>query len=931
MGFEIGRHRGVGLALCLGLALLAGLTLLAGVARAELKLIPGSVKAIASNSADPLNPHNANPADPATQAGAHPYMFTTQFAFETSFDPVRGENAPGGSARDIEVKLPVGFTGNPRAVTQCSQVDLVQFNCPTDSRVGYGEITTGSEPGGTAIYNMQTSAGEPARLGFMVAYVVPVAVSITVDDQDDYSLRVLTRNTSQGLGLDKVVLTLWGVPADPSHDADREGESTLEPRPFLSLPTSCGAPLDSVFTINSWQQPGTYLGDTSISNDGAEPPNPVAMSGCDQVDFKPSLQARPSTNVADSPAGLDVSLHVPQSEDPDGLATANLRDLSMDLPAGLSVNPSSANGLGACTPGEIGLTTPVGQAPARFNSAPAACPNSSKLGTVAIETPAVDHPLPGTMHLASQGENPFGSLLATYLVIDDPESGIGIKLAGKIEANAQTGQLGVSFMGNPQLPFEDLRVSLFDGPRAALKTPLTCGSFTTSSVLTPWTAPEGASVTWRDSFQVDRGANGGACLRADAEAPNRPTMVAGTADPTAAAYSPFVLKLARADGTQPITGINATLPPGLLGKLAGTSYCADASLAAAAGKPGRSELASPSCPASSQVGSVTVGAGAGSNPVHVGGKAYLAGPYKGAPLSLAIVTPAVAGPFDLGTVVVRNALHVDPETARIQAVSDPIPTILQGIPLDLRSIQLNMDRPGFTLNPTSCAPMSVLVGATSVFGQIAALSNPFQVGGCGALGFKPKLSIALKGGTKRSQYPALRATLKARPGDANISKAVVSLPKSEFLAQNHIKTVCTRVQFAANACPAGSIYGKARAWSPLLDQPLSGPVYLRSSSNKLPDLVADLNGQIRVALVGRIDSVKGGIRTSFESVPDAPVSKFVLEMAGGKKGLLENSRNLCKTVNKANVLIEGQNGKTADQSPVLKSKCKKKKPKKHGK
>jgi hypothetical protein len=383
-----------------------------------------------------------------------------------------------------------------------------------------------------------------------------------------------------------------------------------------------------------------------------------------------------------------------------------------------------------------------------------------------------------------------------------------------------------------------------------------------------------------------------------------------------------VLKLSREDGTQPIAAVDTMLPPGLTGKLAGLTYCPEGALAAAAARSGSAERQSPSCPASSEVGSVTVGAGAGPAPYYTSGRAYLAGPYKGAPLSLAIVTPAAAGPYDLGTVVVRAALNVDPETARIHAISDPIPQILQGIPLDVRSIVLRMDRPNFTLNPTSCDPMELTGTATSPFGSAAVLKSPFQVGGCEALPFKPKLILSLSGGTKRGGHPALKAVLTAKPGEAGIARSVVALPHSEFLEQAHIKTICTRVQFAASQCPAGSIYGTATAMTPLLDQPLSGPVYLRSSSHPLPDLVADLNGQIHIALVGRVDSVKGGIRTSFEGVPDAPVSKFVLSMQGGKKGLLVNSRNICKGVNKATVQMDGQNGKAYDTTPVLGTKCK---------
>jgi hypothetical protein len=591
----------------------------------------------------------------------------------------------------------------------------------------------------------------------------------------------------------------------------------------------------------------------------------------------------------------------------------------MKLPAGMSVNPSSAAGLGGCTPEQVGLSTAVGDPVARFGGEPAQCPDDSKLGTVTIKTALLANPMPGEIYLAQPYQNPFNSLLALYIVVDDPQSGIRIKLAGDVSTDPQTGQLTITFGENPQLPFEEFKVSMFTGARAALRTPVVCGTHTTTSTMTPWSSPYLAPVNPTNSYDIDRAPAGGNCVSAESQAPNSPSFDAGTSDPTAGAYTPFTLRIARADGSQPIKAIRATLPKGLLGKLAGIPYCSDADLGAAAAKSGRDEQASPSCPGASQVGSVEVGAGAGPTPFHAPGKVYLAGPYKGAPLSLAVITPAVAGPFDLGTVVIRNALNVDPESTQITAVSDPIPSILKGIPLDIRTIDLSIDRNQFTLNPTNCNPTQVDGQTTSVFDQNAGLHDSFQVGGCGALAFAPKLTLNLKGGTRRAKYPALRVALDTGASSANIARAQVALPHSEFLAQNHIRTICTRVQFAASACPEAAIYGRATAWSPLLDQPLSGPVYLRSSDHKLPDLVADLRGQINVALVGRIDSFKGGIRTTFESVPDAPVSKFVLRMQGGKKGLLTNSRDICRTVNRATVQFDGQNGKIADSKPALRS------------
>ena len=449
-------------------------------------------------------------------------------------------------------------------------------------------------------------------------------------------------------------------------------------------------------------------------------------------------------------------------------------------------------------------------------------------------------------------------------------------------------------------------------------------------MLTPFSAPEsGPAATPGSTFQTTAAENGGACPTSAAQEPNAPRFHAGTETPQAGIYSPFSLKLVREDGSQELKSIETTLPKGLIGRLAGTPYCPEAALAAAKGKSGAQEQASPSCPAASEVGTVEVGAGAGPTPINVPGHVYLAGPYKGAPISLAIITPAVAGPFDLGTVVVRAALEVNPETTQISAKSDPIPTILEGIPLDLRSITLKLTRPKFTLNPTSCDELAFSGSAVSVLGASAPLSQRFQVGGCPALPFKPKLALSLKGSTKHNGNPALKAVLTTKPGEANIASAQVTLPSSEFLDNAHIKTVCTRAQFyegksPGEKCPAESIYGHAKATTPLLEAPLEGPVYLGTGyGHQLPDLLADLGGQIPVVLNGTVSSFHRGIRNTFEAVPDAPVSSFSLEMAGGKKGLLVNSKNLCKSTNRATVDLIAQNGKASDTEPLVANSCKK--------
>jgi hypothetical protein len=669
----------------------------------------------------------------------------------------------------------------------------------------------------------------------------------------------------------------------------------------------------AISNLNSWEQPGRLNADGSpdltdpnwkvasfLSHDSSEP---IGIEGCDRPPFEPSLTLHPSVAASGAPSGYTVDLHMPQRETPAGIAQAALKKIVVKLPQGVVVSPSSSSGLGACDTGEIGIGT----------ASEPNCPDSSKIGTVRITTPLLEEPMTGFVYLAKPTSR---QLLKVYLVAEG--SGVVIKLLGTVDPDPNTGQLTATFDNNPQLPFNDVLVNFKDGPRAPLVNPPTCGVATTTATFSAWS---GATASSSDSFEVSGDGHGSACP------PHgfAPGFSAGTVNPVAGSSSPFVLRLTRSGQDQQLSTIVAALPNGLLASLKGIPYCGDAELASISGEEGTgaAQLAGPSCPATSQVGTVTVGAGAGSNPFYLStGKAYLAGPYKGAPLSLAVVTPALAGPFDLGNAVVRSALRVDPETAQVTAVSDPLPTILHGIPLDLRDVRVDLDRPDFTRNPTSCDPTSVDGTIGSVAGASAAVSDRFQVADCAALGFGPELSLALKGKTRRAGHPALTATLRAK-GQANIGRVSVALPHSEFLAQEHIRTVCTRVQFAASACPKASIYGYAEAKTPLLDKPLKGPVYLRSNGGErvLPDLVAALHGQIDVDLVGYIDSHGGGIRTTFQSVPDAPVSRFTLRMKGGSRGLLVNSTNICRSTNRATVKMDGQNGKIHDSHPVLRNSC----------
>jgi hypothetical protein len=897
---------------------------------------------------------------PATQAGSHPSQLTVDLSFPTRefFGGTKGAFPIAVShPKDVRVTLPRGVVADPTAMpARCTEAQLnndQRGGCPLESQVGVVLTKTtiggGLYPYQSPLYNMIPPPGAAGELAFNAINVgIFIHLIGGVNSAGEYEIgtdtpNILARQLNPVMGAE---VQLWGNPSDEVHDTMR-GVPCLGAvvcssfpvkrldAPFLTMPSSCRSTLSTSASVDSWEEPSQQ---PSAAAELEDPSNGEATptDGCNALDFAPQVEAKPTTNLSDAPTGLDFALHVPQTTKLDELATANFKDVKVTFPPGVAVNPSGAGGLGACTPAQFGLTSDVGGLPVRTDANPANCPDDAKIGSVEVSTPLLDHPLPGALYVAQPFQNPFGSLLAIYLTVYDEQTGVVSKLAGRVSPDPQTGQLTTTFEDNPELPIEDVKLRVFGGPRAALKTPLACGSHQITSEITPWSTPEGATEHLSDSFQTSVAASGsGACPGSETQAPNAPGFSAGTIAPRAGAYSPFVLKLTRPDGTQQLTGIDTTLPKGLVAKLAGTSYCSEAQIAAAksreAPRQGALEQQSPSCPLSSEVGTVTVGAGAGITPFYAQGHAYLAGPYKGAPLSLVVITPAVAGPFDLGAVVVRVALQVNSESAQVHAVSDPLPTIREGIPLDLRSIALKMDRPDFTLNPTSCDPMAVTGQASTLVGQSATLSSPFQVGGCSALGFKPKLALSLKGGTKRSKNPALKAVLTYPKGSyANIASAQVTLPHSEFLDQSHIGTVCTRVQFAADACPAKSIYGKARAITPLLDQPLEGPVYLRSSSHELPDLVAALNGQIDVDLVGRVDTGKGGgIRNTFEATPDAPVSKFVLEMQGGKKGLLVNSENICRKPQRAIADFTAQNGKVQNTRPLIANSCKGKAKKKH--
>jgi hypothetical protein len=911
-------------------------------------------------------------------AGAHPNWGFTQFIIKHG--PPPGE-APVDELKTVRVDLPVGLSVNPGATVRCklSVFEAGAGGCPTESKVGESFVTAAGplgpiepKPGVTQVpvYNVEPKPGESARFGLELAgneVFLEGDVAWSGDYHEGFTIHVPAALPEELGGVLGLLTGQKGlILKNRLVFNGRSGDGT-----FITTPTTCFGPAYA----EDWepgQLPGGPSGSiysTLLRADSVGKPDPNFPNGssffespipprsetsgpgtepkdCDTIPYEPSIGVDPGVAQTDSPAAADVKIEVPHLL-PDFLGKENEQDSSqtkaatVTLPKGMGLNPSAANGLATCTDAQFGKGT----------TNPVACPPASIVGHVKIESPPLEdqaEPQPeevleGNVYAGQQlSRDPTsGNEYRIFIEGKSDRYGISVRLVGNVRADPQTGQLSTTISEAPQVPFTTFDLTFNGGARSVLTTPPTCGPNQTATTMTPWSGT--APVHPGDSFTMTSAPAGGKCAKTLAERPFAPAFGFGPASAKAGAFSPVSIHITRPDGQQELKGTDITLPPGMTGKLKGIPYCSEAAIAAASTKAGNEEKSASSCPAASQVGTASVAVGTGPAPYKISdGKVFLSGPYHGAPLSLAVVTPATAGPFDLGTVVVRVALFVDPETAQIHAVADPFPHVFGGSLLDVRSVDLTMNRPNFTLNPTSCGALAT-VGALEGGGadptnpaafSAFPVSVPFQTTECGALKFRPKLSTKLIGGRKamkRSGHPAIHTVLTAREGDANINRAALTLPHSEFLDQGHIGTICTRVQLAAAQCPARSVYGFARAQGPLLDDELAGPVYLVSSDHELPDLLADLHGQVNVRLRGVISATKARIKTVFSNVPDVPVSKFVLNMKGGKKGLLENSRDLCARPHFSFLNFKAQNGKhrKVKRLPLLAPACHKS-AKKHG-
>jgi hypothetical protein len=887
---------------------------------------------------------------PTTQAGAHPFQLTSTIVLNQLADiaPLqtlgfKPEVATPALAKDVDVKLPPGLIGNATAMPQCSTAQFfatINSNaneCPADTAVGVATATV-HEPAfaGTValtepIFNLEPRVGEPARFGFYVVIAnSPVFIDTSVRTGGDYGVTVNVQNITQTASFLASQTTFWGVPDDPRHDSQRGWGCLYEarnstphppctpaeeahPKPFLTLPTACLSPLQTSIEADSWAEPGSFT-----DYPGSFQPS-TTLKNCNRLQFAPQIKVAPDSQEASKPTGLTVDVHVPQevNENAQGLASSNVKTVTVAFPRGVTVNPSAADGLLACSEGQVGLLPGLGEQEELLFTATlpeAFCPDASKIGTVTIKSPLLPagQPIEGALYLADPapngegGRNPFNSLLAMYIIARDPVSGVLVKLPGKATLDPSSGQITATFDNNPQLAFEDAEIHLLGGERAPFASPSHCGLYTTDATFTPWSGT--GPVSSSSSFEIKSGPNGSPCP--PATLPFSPSLTGGSTNINAGAFSPLSTTISREDGNQQIQAVQLHMPQGLSGILKGVELCPEAS-----GNAG-------TCGPNSLIGHTIVSVGLGGDPFSVtGGQVFLTQGYKGAPFGLSILNPAVAGPFNLGNVIVRAKVEIDPHTAALTVTTDEsgpyaIPHILDGIPLQIKHVNVLIDRPGFIFNPTGCGPLQITGAIQSAEGAQAPVASSFQVANCAKLKFAPKFSVSTAGRTSKASGASLKVKLSypsSTPGTyANLARVKVSLPKQLPSRLTTLQKACLAAVFDANPanCPKESIVGQAKVLTPLLPVPLSGSAYFVSHGGEaFPDLTIVLKGYgITVDLVGSTQ-IKNGITTStFKATPDVPFDSFELTLPQQKFSALAANANLCKSKLTMPTELLAQNG-----------------------
>ena len=914
------------------IVILAALAVFASVA------LPGSAGAAFGLSQFDVTFTNQD-GSPATQAGSHPYAMTTTVVLNSKVDS-KQKTIPAGEAKDLILGQVPGLVGDPTATPRCDTVAFVSHEvghtslCSVNTVTGVANVHVGGLVFEVPVYNLAPPPGVVAKIGFVV-FTVPVTIDLTLSAAPPYNVIATLRNISDTLPFESSVVKLWGDPGDPAHHSEL-GECYLEgvcPKdtgvPFLTLPRACTGPLTTSVEADSWQEKGVFVRGVSETHDNSEPASPLGMTGCAKLGFSPTTAAQPTSVAAESPTGLDFALNVHDEGigNPAGLAASDIKTAVVTLPEGMTANPSLAEGLNVCGEEELARETP--------NSAPGeGCPNESKIGTVEVETPLLEEPLKGSLFMAKPYANPFNSLLAVYFVIKNAALGIDIVQPAKIVPDETTGRIVTIVENIPQLPFSHFKLHFREGARSPLITPPACGTYQAKAELTPWAG--GPVVATTSAFQIISGTNAGACS-AGGVPPFAPRALAGTLNNRAGAYSPFYLRVERHDGEQEITKFTTNLPAGLTGNLSGVPFCPDAAIETARNVTGTQETSAPSCPAASEIGHTLVGAGVGGVLAYAPGKVYLAGPYHGSALSVVSITSATVGPFDLGTVVIRFALRINPITAQVEidsTGSDPIPHIIKGIVVHIREIHVYVDRETFILNPTNCDAMVI---SNTITGAGADFTNPadqnavtvasrFQAANCANLAFKPSFNASTAGKTSRTKGASLTVKLAypraAQGTQANIKSVKVDLPKQLPSRLTTLQKACTSAQFQTNpaGCPAAAIVGHATAITPILPVPIQGPAYFVSYGGaKFPELVIVLQGYgLTIDLHGETFISKAGITSStFRTVPDQPVTSFQLALPQGKFSALAANGNLCTTKLNMPTSFTAQNGATLKQTTKI--------------
>ena len=863
-----------------------------------------------------------------TQAGSHPFQQTTNIAFNQVAHQLEGK--PPALPKDLHFQWPAGLIGNPTALPQCTETEFsAQVSggedlCPADTVVGVASVTVivphllveGPETFDVPLFNLTPEKGEPARFGFDVVHAT-VTIDPSVRTGGNYGINVNVYNTSQLVVFVSSRVTVWGVPGSPVHDHTRgwgcleEGafieeskgvlppctaEDETQPPPFLTLPTSCTGPQQTSVEADSWQNPEMVspAPDPSVAM--------PALDGCNRLSFGASLEAAPDVSSASTPTGLTVKVHIPQeaSLDGEGLAGSDVKDTTVRFPEGVALNPSGANGLEACSDGQIGFQGLEASTETDLFSPTIGspfCPDASKIGTVKITVPILAHPLEGALYLASQNENPFGSLVANYLVAEDPVSGVLVKLPGEVKLNPETGRVEATFLNTPQAPFEDLEVHLFGGERAPLSTPTHCGTYTTEASFTPWSG--NAPVSASSSFNITSGPNGSPCTDPGQALPFSASLTGGTTNINAGGFSPMVTTIAREDGQQNLQSVVLHMPAGLEGMISNVTPCPEA------------QANTGTCGPESLIGETTVLAGVGTDPVAVhGGKVYITEPYEGAPFGLSIVDPVKAGPFDLehdtsnpnqdppcDCVVVRAKIEINPVTAELTVTTNPtgpysIPHIIDGVPVQIKAVNVTINREHFTFNPTSCEPMTLTGTIDSDEGATSAFSTPFQATNCADLKFEPKTVLTTAAHASKKDGASLKFDIAYPKGaqgtDAWFKYAKFTLPKQLPARLTTIQQACLAKTFESNPnnCPPHSKIGEAVVHTQVLPVPLKGPIYFVSyGSAKFPDAVILLSGDnVNVRLTGEtfIQGKTGVTSATFPNNPDVPFENIEVTLPTGE-------------------------------------------------